>query len=123
RLAAQDAHQVARHRQVVDPQRDAVVAAQGKGGGVHHLQVAGDDLVVVQFLEAHRVGVLLRVLVVHAVDLGGLQQQVGVDLDRAQGGGRVGGEERVAGAGGEDRDAALLQVAHGAAADVVLAHV
>ena len=35
---------------------------------------------------------------------------------------RVGGEERIAGAGGEDDDAALLEVAHGAAADVVLAH-
>ena len=35
---------------------------------------------------------------------------------------RVGGEERIAGAGGEDDDAALLEVAHGAAANVVLAH-
>ena len=35
---------------------------------------------------------------------------------------RVGREERIAGAGGEDDDAALFQVAHGAAADVVLAH-
>src|SRR5690606_31024785 len=68
-------------------------------------------------------GVLLRVRVVHAVDLGGLEQQVGADLDRAQRGARIGGEERVAGAGGEDRDAALLQVADRAAADVVLAHV
>jgi hypothetical protein len=35
--------------------------------------------------------------------------------------GRVGGEEGVAGAGGEDHHAALLQVAHRAPPDVVLA--
>ena len=43
-----------------------------------------------------------------------------MDLERAQRGGGVGGEERVAGAGGEDHDAALLEVAHRAAADVGL---
>src|SRR5699024_9775489 len=47
----------------------------------------------------------------------------GADLDRAQGGAGVGGEEGVAGTGGEDGDPALFQVADGAAADVVLAHV
>src|SRR5690606_13446338 len=96
---------------------------QGEGGGVHHVEVAGDDFVVAQRVEALGVGVLLGVRVVHAVDLGGLEQQVGADLDRAQGGARVGGKEGVAGAGGEDRDATLLQVPDGAAADVVLANV
>src|SRR5690606_22395771 len=95
----------------------------GEGGGVHDVEVAGDDLVVTQGVETPGVGILLGVRVVHAVDLGRLEQQVGADLDRAQGGARVGGEERVAGAGGEDRDAALLQVPDGATADVVLAHV
>src|SRR5690606_31614358 len=68
-------------------------------------------------------GVLRRVGVIDAVDLGGLEQQVGVDLDGAQGGAGVGGEEGVAGAGGEDGNAALFEVADGAAADVVLADV
>src|SRR5699024_9911046 len=53
----------------------------------------------------------------------GFQQQVRADLDGAQGGGRIGGEERIAGAGGEQGDAALLDVAYGAAADEVLGHV
>ena len=46
--------------------------------------------------------------------------RLGVDLDRPQGGRGVGGEERVAGARREDHDAALLEVAHGAAANVGL---
>src|SRR4029079_8179664 len=53
-------------------------------------------------------------------DLGGLQQDLGPDLDRPQRRGGVGREVRVAGAGHEDRDATLLEVAHGAAADVRL---
>src|SRR5262249_15629325 len=40
----------------------------------------------------------------------------------AEGGGRVGGHEWVAGAASEDDDAALLQVADGPAADVRLGH-
>jgi len=79
--------------------------------------------VVGQLVVAFGVGVLAGILVVHPVHLGGLQQQVRADLDRAQRGARVGGEEGIARAGGEDGDAALLQVADGAAADVVLAHV
>ncbi len=53
--------------------------------------------------------------------MGALQQGVGVDLGSTQRRGRVGGEERVAGTGGEDHDAALLEVAHRLAADVRLA--
>src|SRR5690606_11532104 len=95
----------------------------GEGGGVHHLQVAVEDFVVGEGVEAGGVRVLRRVGVVVAVDLGGLEQQVGADLDGAQGGAGVGGEEGVAGAGGEDGDPALFQVPDGAAANVVLAHV
>ncbi len=61
---------------------------------------------------------------VDAVDaaVGALQHHVGLDLGGAEGGGRVGGEERVAHAGGEDDDPALLEVAHGPTADVGLGH-
>ena len=52
--------------------------------------------------------------------MGALEQGLGVDLGGTQGRGRVGGEERVAGAGGEDHHPALLEVAHGATADVRL---
>ena len=66
-------------------------------------------------------GVLARVGVVDAVDaVLGHQQHLGVDLDRAQRGGGVGGHVGVAGAGGEDDDAPLLEVADRAAPDVRL---
>ncbi len=45
---------------------------------------------------------------------------LGLDLDGPQRGGGVGGEERVAGAAGEDHDPALLEVADGPAPDVGL---
>jgi hypothetical protein len=48
------------------------------------------------------------------------QHAVGFDLDGAEGGSGVGGEERVTGATGEDHDPPLLEVADGAAADVRL---
>ena len=50
------------------------------------------------------------------------QDRLGLDLERAQRGGRVGREVRVAGAAGEDHDAALLEVPDRAAADVRLGH-
>jgi hypothetical protein len=65
--------------------------------------------------------VLHGVLVVDAVDLGGLEDDVGADLHRAQRRGGVGGEVGVAGARDEDDDAALLEVADRAPADVGLA--
>ncbi len=62
-----------------------------------------------------------RVAVVDALDaVLRHQDRLGADLERAQRRGRVGGEERVAGAGREDDDPALLEVADRAAADVRL---
>src|SRR5208283_3596851 len=57
---------------------------------------------------------------IDAVDRGGLEQDVGLDLHGAQAGCGVCGKEGVSCAGGEDEDAAFFQVAHGAAADVRL---
>ena len=66
-------------------------------------------------------GSVLRVAVVDALDaVLAHQDRLRPDLERAQRGGGVGREERVAGAGGEDHDAALLEVADRAAADVRL---
>ena len=56
-----------------------------------------------------RVGLDHRVGVVDAVDLGGLQDDVGLDFHRAQRRGGVGAEVRIAGAGAEDDDAALFR--------------
>ena len=67
-------------------------------------------------LDLHRVGV------VDAVDLGALEDHLGLDLHGPQGGRGVGGEVRVAGPAGEDHHALLLHVADGAAADERLRH-
>ena len=74
-------------------------------------------------LEERGVGVLGRVRGVDALDaVLGHQDGLGMDLRGAQRGGRVGGEERVARAGGEDHHAPLLEVADGPAPDVRLGH-
>ena len=69
---------------------------------------------------ADGVGMRRRIGVVDAVDLGRLEDDLGADLHRAQARRRVGGEVRIAGAGGEDHDPALLEVAGRAPADVGL---
>ena len=67
------------------------------------------------------VGIGARVAVVDAVRaVLAHQDRLGADLERAQRRRRVGREERVARAGGEDHDPSLLEVAHRAAADVRL---
>ncbi len=100
-----------------------MVAAQRDGGGIHHGQLAFDDFVVAELLEACGIAVLGRVGAVNAVDLGGLQQQIRVHFHRAQRSRRIGGEEGVAGAGREQRDAAFFDMANGAAADEILGDV
>ena len=93
------------HRE--DDDRDAVVAREREGGGVHHLQVLGDRLVVGEALVARRARVFLRVGGVDAVDLRRLHHRVAGELGGAQRRAGVGGEERIAGAAGQHDDAAL----------------
>ena len=52
----------------------------------------------------------------------GHEDRLGVDLERPEGGGGVGGEERVARTRSEDHDPTVLEVAHRLAADVGLGH-
>ena len=80
---------------------------------IHDLEVARQHLVIGQLLVALGLGILLGIGAVDAVDLGALQHRVAAHLGGAQRRRRVGGEEGIAGAGGEDHDPALLQVAHG----------
>src|SRR4051794_25149713 len=106
---------------VEDVERDPVLHAQGQRREVHDAQAPLQRLHVRDLLDQLRVGVLARVRGQHALDpVLGHEDRLGVDLARAQRRGGVGREERVAGAPGEDHDAALLEVAHRAAADVGL---
>ena len=101
--------------------RERVLHAERERGRVHDAQAALDRLEMRQRRQERRVRVLLRVAVVDAPDPAlRHQDRLRTDLERAQCGGRVGREERVAGAGREDDDPALLEVPHGAAADVRL---
>src|SRR5947208_3383794 len=104
--------------QIENPNGQPVVAAHGNGGGIHHAQVFGQDLQIAHLVVHYGVGELERVLIVDAVDAGGLSDNFGVDLQRAQCGRGVGREVGVGGSGGEDDDASFFQVPDGAPADV-----
>src|SRR3990170_2120396 len=111
----------ARHTEVEDDDGEGVLHAEREGGGVHHLEASVEGVQVAEAQELPRRRVLRRISLVDAVNvLLGHEQYIGVDLDGAKGGGRICGDVGVAGAGGEDDQAALLQVANGAAADVRL---
>jgi hypothetical protein len=115
-LALDDAADVPRLLEVEDQDRDVVLL---------HIARAVMSMTLRRLLmasaksasrSASRWG-LLGVGGVDAVDLGRLEQHVALKLGGAQGGAGVGREEGVAGARGEDDDAALLEVPEGAAAD------
>src|ERR1043166_7272394 len=91
--------------------RQLLVAAQREGGGVHDLEVLADPLVEADPRGALRAGVALWGVGVPRVLLGSLEHDLGPHLAAAQRCRRVGGEEGIAGAGGEDHHLALLQVA------------
>ena len=108
-------------RELEDVDRQPVVHAQGECRRVHDLEAALDRLQMGQLGDELRGRVLVRVAVVHALDaVLRHQDRLRADLERAQRRGRVGREERVAGAGREDHHPPLLQVADRAAPDVRL---
>src|SRR5436309_5587816 len=91
--------------------RELVVHAEGERGRVHDAQPALDRLEMRQMRKEGGPRVDARIAVVDPGDtVLRHEDRVGSDLERAQRGGRVGGEERVARARREDDDAALLQV-------------
>ena len=81
------------------------------------LQDALEHVQIRDLIEARRLGMEHGIGGVDAVDLGALQDDVGLDLHGAEGGRRIGGEVRIAGAGREDHHPALLEMADGAAPD------
>src|SRR4051812_9739915 len=106
---------------VEDVDRQLLVAAQRERGGIHHLEVLVDRLVEADLGVALRVRVALGVVGVHPVHLGALQHDLGAHLAGAQRRWGVRGEERVAGAGGEDPHLAPPQIADRLATDIGLA--
>src|SRR6266702_7388246 len=70
--------------QVEDEDRQGILAAEADGGGVHHAQPHLQHVGDTDRLEHLRVAVPGRVAVVDALDLGGLHDDLGVDLHGAQ---------------------------------------
>ena len=101
-------------------EQHVLVATERERRGVHDLQVLDDRFVERELVVALRGGILVRVGGVDAVDLGRLEHDVDAHLASPQRGRGIGREERVAGAGREDHDLALLEVAQRLAADVGL---
>src|SRR5439155_19512104 len=84
-----------------DVDRQVIVHAERERRRVHHLQAALDRLQMRQLRQELRIRVDPRVAAVDAFyRMLDHQDRLGVDLERPQGGGRVRGEERVAGTGG-----------------------
>src|ERR1035437_5257147 len=103
--------------EVEDDDRKVVLAAERDRSGIHHPQAALQDLKVADGVEHGGVLHQHRIVGVDAIDLGGLQDGVCLDLHGAQRCGGIGGKVRVAGAAGEYHDPAFLQVTDGAAPD------
>src|SRR5699024_2794454 len=120
--ATHNALQVTFTFDVEHAQRHAIVSTQHDRGRIHDGQAPVDDLVIGQVGVAPGVRVGHRVRVVYAIHLGRLEHEIGIDFDRTQTGGGVGGKKRVAGAGREYHHTTLFQVPYGAAANIVLAH-
>src|SRR5712672_2131963 len=121
-LALNDSHEVAGIEQVEYLQRQVIFPTHDDGRGVHHVEAVIQHLVEGQVRVALRVGIEIRIGIVDSVHLGGLQQDLGIDLDGTERCRGVGGEEGITGAGTEYDDAPLLEVAHCPAPDVVLAY-
>ena len=96
--------------EVEDEDGHVIVEAEGERRRVHHVEPLLEGVEEGEGVVFDGVGVLLGVLVVNTVDLGRLEDDIGVHLARAEGGGGVGGEIGVARAGGKDDYASLLQM-------------
>lgn len=119
-FSSDDADDVAGFAHTEDHHGHVVVFAEGDGCGVHDFEVETEDVVVGDLLEFGGFFVDFWIGGVDAIDRGGLEENVSFDLHGTEAGSSVGGKEGVAGAGGEDDDAALFEVAHGPATDVGL---
>jgi hypothetical protein len=113
---------ISRHVHIEDDDGHAVVHAQRDGGGIHHGEAFLDYVQVSNPFKHFRAGHFFRVGVINPVHARGLQDDVGLDFHGAQGGGGVRRKIRIAGARGENHDAAFFEVTHGPAADEGLGH-
>lgn len=91
--------------------RHVLVTTMGKGLRVHHPEVLVEAALVRRVPEELRIAVLARILVVQAVDVGGLENDLSLDLARPECRGVVGRAVRITRTAGQDDDVAALQMA------------
>src|SRR6185503_2751132 len=116
-LPEDDAAKVVGLEQVEYDNRHLIVLAHRESGRIHDREPLEQGFLVGNLVVPFGLRMFLRIAVVNAVDLGGLENDFGADFVGAQRGGRVGREERVARAAAEDDHASFFQVAHRAAAN------
>ena len=80
-------------------------------GRVHNLQTVLDDVKISDFVVLSGVGIFLRIAVVNAVDIFGLQQYVRLNFRSPECRAGVGAEIRVARTARHDDDATFFKVA------------
>ncbi len=108
--------------QIEDHDGKVVLAAERNGGCIHHPQPALQDLQIADGVEHGGIFHDDGIVGVDAIDLGGLQNRVRLDLHGAQRRRGVGRKIGIAGAAGEDHDPALFQMTNGSAPDERLRH-
>lgn len=116
-LAAECVGKVAVGAEIEDDDGDVVVHAQAEGGGIHDAESLGKAFLEGDCLVAHGIRVVAGVAVIDTIHLGGLEDHIRSHFTGTKGGGGIGGEEWIAGAGGEDDDLAFVKLALGLAAD------
>ena len=95
--------------------------ASAKAVEIHDPQMLLNRLLVTEFLVTLGLRVFLGVRGVDPIHIGGLEHGLAFEFRRAQHGGGVGGEIRIAGPGGQQHDAALAEIFHRALAVIGLA--
>ena len=103
---------------VEDFDRQALFAAERESSGIHHLEVVPQRLVEGDFVIHRGCRILFRISRIDAVDLGGLENDVGTHFRAAQRCGRIRGHKGIARAGGENNNAAETQMTQRLAADI-----
>src|SRR5438309_5185419 len=90
--------------------RNVVLARQRNRRGIHHPQIAGQDLQVIESFEALGARLTLGVRIINAVHLGSLQERVTTHLGGSESRCRIRRKKRVSGPGRENHDTILLEV-------------
>ncbi len=90
-----------------------VIPAQGDGCCIHYFKVFCQDIGITYFFIHDGIGILDRIPVINAIHLGRLEDDIGLDLDGAEGCRGVGRKIGISRSGGKDHHPSLLQVADG----------